>query len=449
MVFIGVTQNFKQSPMYDLLIRNGYVAEHDKVIDIGIVGGMIETIASEINDTAEKTIDAKENLVGPGFVECHLHIDKSYSACGRRRPKGNADSFSFERIAELESEYFKRASVDDIKRNAIKNIEMAVSAGSTFIRSHVGVGNGRGLKNMEAVIQAREETAEIADVQLVVSGGDIRKDEEERIFRDAIEMGLDNSTLDDPVLVGGADPATRYNDIEGSLDKWYQIASEYDIGMDLHIQDGGTLGIYTLDRMVEYNRRYDYQNRVTASHCFCMSHIHDEWVDEMIDKFKEVGMKIVTCYQSTRSNMPIKKLLMEDVNLGHGTDNDRDFVFPHGNADVLEGALIESNKLHGDRTFVEDYRWFDSNKGLSALWEMITRNGARILDIEDDYGIQEGTSADLIVFDKPSPQWAIITQAQRSHVIKNGKIVVENNKLKDDYVVVPGYDDVLESPIQE
>lgn len=433
-------------PSYPLLIENAYVERLDRVVDIAVEDGLIASVG-DVEGTADRVIHADGNLVSPGFVECHLHVDKAFGACGSRRPRGHEEPFHFERIAELEAEYFEEATVEDIERNAIRDIEMAVAAGSTFVRTHVGGSNENLLKRTEAVVRAREKTADIADVQLVVSGGDIDGEAEEERFREAIEMALDGGTLDEPVLVGGSDPATRHNDIEGMLTAWYETAREYDVGIDLHIHDGGTLGVYTLERMVEFNRRFDYEDRVTASHSYCLSNVPEWWQDDLVEAFDDVGMKLVTCYQSTRPSMPVRKLLTEGIALGHGTDNDRDFVFPHGNADMLEGALIQSNKLHGDRTFVEDYRWFDTTEGLGALWEMITHDGAAVLGIEDRYGIVEETPADLLVFDSPSPQWAIVTQAERTHVIKGGDVVAEDGELLPEYTVVEGYDEVLDPPL--
>lgn len=430
---------------YDLIIRNAYLDKRDVVADIGIRGDQIDTITEEISATGTDEIDADGNLVGPGFVDCHLHIDKAFATCGHRNLVGHDDSFSFEEIRELEREYYIEATEEDITRNAIKNIQLAVAAGSTHLRTHVSVDDDvRGLQNMNAVLQAEDQTRELVDLQMVpgVYSGN------QQAVREAIEMGLDQGAMENSVLVGGSDPATGQNDVDGTLQLWFDIASEHDIGMDLHIQDGGTLGVYTLERLVEYAKEYDYGGRVTASHSYALSNIPDWWLDKIMEKFKAIDMKLVTCYQSTRPTMPVRELLSADgVTLGHGTDNDRDFVFPHGNADSLEGALIESNKLHGDRMFVEDYRWFDTNQGLKALWEMITHNGAEVMGVEEEYGVEEGIPADLVVFDRPSPQWAIITQATRSYVIKRGQIVAKDGEILPDYRIVDNYDDVLEPPL--
>jgi predicted amidohydrolase YtcJ len=132
--------------------------------------------------------------------------------------------------------------------------------------------------------------------------------------------------------------------------------------------------------------------------------------------------------------MPVRTMLsMKDVILGHGTDNDRDFVFAQGNADSVEALLVEMDKLHGDRAFTEEYRWFESNEGMAALWDMITYQGARVLGIEDEYGIEEGNPANLVVFDEPSPQWTITTGGTREYVIKDGTVVAEDGSILPEF----------------
>jgi len=421
---------------YDLLVEDAYTVEHDDVVDIAIGDGVIREIAPEI-DGAERVIDAGGNFVSPGLVDCHMHIDKSFAAAGERVPKGNEGTFRFDRIAKQEREYFDRASIEEVQENATRDVQMAVAAGSTYLRSHVTVdAEIRGTDNMEAAVGARERTADIADLQLVPAGRDELTSEGLATLHAAIEMGTD-APIREPVLVGGSDPAGAKNDVERSLETWFEVADEHDVDLDLHVQDGGTLGIYTLERIMAHMRRTGYQDRVTASHSFALAHIPDWRVEEVLSEAAELGLKFVTCYQSTRSEMPVKTMLtMKDVILGHGTDNDRDFVFAQGNADSVEALFVEMNKLHGDRTFVEDYRWFESNEGMAALWDMITYQGARVLGIEDEYGIEEGNPANLVVFDEPSPQWTIISGGSREYVVKDGAVVAEDGKILPEYRIV-------------
>jgi len=61
-----------------LLIKNGHVVSSanniDKVCDILIKDTKIIKLARNINDKAEKTIDAKGRIVMPGIVDMHVHL---------------------------------------------------------------------------------------------------------------------------------------------------------------------------------------------------------------------------------------------------------------------------------------------------------------------------------------------------------------------------------------
>ncbi|MGE5201583.1 MAG: amidohydrolase family protein, partial [Acidobacteriota bacterium] len=63
---------------YDLLIKNGLVVDGTgapgRRADVAISGGTIAEIG-KISDGAEKTIDAADLVVAPGFVDPHTHYD--------------------------------------------------------------------------------------------------------------------------------------------------------------------------------------------------------------------------------------------------------------------------------------------------------------------------------------------------------------------------------------
>jgi cytosine/adenosine deaminase-related metal-dependent hydrolase len=407
---------------HDLIIRNGYVWERKNVVDVAIDDDTIVNVSPETDATGDVEIDAEGNVVSSGLVDSHVHLDKALAADGERFPRGSDESYSVESMIEHENRHYEESSFDDLVRNAVKDVRMAVAAGSTYLRSHVAVDPDLRSDNVRATLEAKEKVNDIADVQLCIYG------EGEDLLRESIETSLERAPRED-VLLGGIDPASRHNDVERTLERWFEIATDYDIGIDLHIQDGGTLGIYTLERLIEYIEEYDYQGRVTASHCFCLAHAPEPWWDQIVEKITSVDLKVVTCYNSTRADMPIKELTQSEVTVGHGTDNHRDFVSTHGNADSVEAALIEANKLHGDSPFEDDYRWFGTNAGLAVLWDMMTTAGAKVLDV-DDYGVKEGTSADLVVWDAQSPQWVINKQATRRYVLKDGTVVAEDGELR-------------------
>lgn len=124
--------------------------------------------------------------------------------------------------------------------------------------------------------------------------------------------------------------------------------------------------------------------------------------------------------------MPVAELQDRDIAVGHGSDELRDLWVAHGNANPVEGGLVESLKL--DRSYT-----YSTNSGLARVWTMLTHGGAAVLGIDDygidDYGIEEGTPADFVVSAAPSPQWAILRQAEARHVVKSGQVVAESGAL--------------------
>src|ERR1043166_2254463 len=63
--------------MLDLILRNTRIAGHGvATFDIGIAGGTIAAIAPAISSDAQSE-DVGGRLVTPGFVETHIHLDKS------------------------------------------------------------------------------------------------------------------------------------------------------------------------------------------------------------------------------------------------------------------------------------------------------------------------------------------------------------------------------------
>jgi cytosine/adenosine deaminase-related metal-dependent hydrolase len=427
---------------YDIVINNATVDDSDNVVDIGISNGEIRSISESINAESEKSIDIGGNFVSPGFVDCHTHLDRVYAACGSRKPKSGPGEMSQDGFAEYLNvafdEYHKEAPMIDIEENAIKDIQRAVSNGTTHIRSHVAVDHPTTTENIRALLRAKDRTTDLVDLQLVPmsSKGILNDASTERKLREAIEIALEEDPSGNSVLVGGADPASRNNDIERTIDTWFDIATDYDIDIDVHIQDGGLLGEYTLKRLIEKTDEHGYNDRVTASHSFSLAHLPDYRLEELISRIREVGLKLVTCYNSTRCGMPIKTLINGGITLGHGTDNHRDFIIPHGDSDTLAAVLTEINKLHGDRFYDEEYRWYETNDGIQLLWNMVTRGGSEVMGINGEYGICEGADADLVVFDAPSPQWAVIDQAERSYVIKNGTVIGESGELLPEAVIL-------------
>jgi N-acyl-D-amino-acid deacylase len=67
-------------PTFDLLIRGGRIVDGTgapgRNADIGITGGRIVAIGTLANATGKATIDARGQVVAPGFIDVHTHADE-------------------------------------------------------------------------------------------------------------------------------------------------------------------------------------------------------------------------------------------------------------------------------------------------------------------------------------------------------------------------------------
>ncbi len=412
---------------YDLLVDGAYLPDRDGIFDIGVSDGRIDAIEPELDARAETTIDADGHLVTSGFVDCHKHLDRGLAAIGERRPRGNDEPMTHRSYHELFDDYYREIPRTELVERIVENVEMAVAAGTTHVRSHVTVDHSIGTGTMDAALEAVERTDDLVDVELVVAADGGLADNEGAV-RTAIEMAPD----DVAVLVGGSDGNLGVRDRGDELERWFELAAAYDIGVDVHVTARESLGVATLEELASLTDAYDLGGDVTAVHAYALAMIPEWRLADIAETLRTSGVNVVTCFNSTRSSMPIRELLDAGVSIAHGTDNDRDFVVPHGNADPLEAAQILSLKLNYGpeiRRPTREYRWYDTNRALRALWRLVTEQGASALDV-DGYGIATGTPADLVVIDAPSPEWAIVDRAERTHVIKGGRLVAREGTVR-------------------
>jgi len=425
-------------PEYDILIEDGYVAERDRVVDVGIVGRTIETVDPNIRGSADRTIDAGGNLVTPSFTDCHMHSDRSFALCGERHPVGNdyePDSVGLRSTYTHEQfdEHFTALSTDELTENIIRDIQRTVAAGTGYVRTHASLDHVPDPMLMEATVAARAALDDIVDVQVVPYVADSLFDDDARaLLVESIERGLDAMDRDD-LLLGGIGAGTdEGKQIDQTVDEWFALATEYDLDLDVHVQDHGSLGAYTLGQLLRATEAHDYEGRVTGSHCYALADVPDAWRDDILARAEAVGLTLTTCYSSTPCTWPLRECLDHGIAVGHGTDNTHDYIMPYGISDSIQGALIESVKLTHFEAYPADIYWYQSNQGLEALWRLITHEGASVLGI-DDYGVRAGTAADLVVLDEPSPEWAITRQATRRYVLKAGTVVAEDDELLPEY----------------
>jgi cytosine deaminase len=143
----------------ELVVRNGYVATEDAVVDVSIAGGRIGEVAPEIPATADTEIDAAGRLVSPGLIDAHVHTDMALAATGGRRPDYNQETYGREQLIERSHEYFSAQSADELRSRIRDAVELAVTNGVLHLRNHVYLDSEVGTKVLEATLDVRDELA--------------------------------------------------------------------------------------------------------------------------------------------------------------------------------------------------------------------------------------------------------------------------------------------------
>ena len=394
----------------DLVIRNATIVGEAGVRDIGIEAGRIAQISERIEVRGAEEVQAQGNLVAPGFIDVHMHLDKAlildrYDWSGR-------DVYATPREASVaESNKMKRSfTVEDVRDRAIRLAEMCIVNGTTTLRSHVDVDPIIGLTGIRGLLAAKEACRDWIDMQLspyAINGFSEAPEETERLLREAIELGAD--------LMGGVPEADV--DGHGHVDKVFAVAKEYGLAIDFHTDQAQVASPFSLPYIAERTIAEGWQGRVMASHCFGLAHVSPEERQSAIQRCSEAQVSIcVTPY--TTIEQRVMEPVAGGVNVTYMSDNIRDTWNPFGNADMLQLAL-----------FVGRLGTWRTNQELDHLLEMGSMGAARAIGVAEEHGIAVGRRADLVILEAKSGHEAIITQARRLWVIKSGRVVASEGKL--------------------
>jgi len=394
----------------DILIRRARLPRSDRLQDIGIAGGRIAAPAGE----AREVIDVDGSLVTPALVEPHIHLDAVLTA-GEPRP--NVTGSLFEGIA-IWAERVKDLTVDDVKARVRTVLRWQIANGVLHVRSHVDVCDPE-LRALQALVELREEVGDQIDIQLVAfpQQGIYSFDGGEDLMRRAVQVGAD---------VVGAIPhyelTREYG--ERSVRFAMELAAEHGLMVDMHCDETDDDQSRFLEVMAAETLRLGLSGRVTASHTTAMHSYNNAYADRLISNVKRAGLHMVTnpldnsvlqgrfdTYPIRRGHTRVKELLAAGVNVCIGHDSVMDPWYPLGYADPLQSAFVAVHYLQ-----------MSGQSELETLFDMITTRPAAALGI-GDYGLGEGSRADLVVFDATSELDALRLIAPRRLVIRGGKVV--------------------------
>lgn len=408
---------------YDLIIRHAQLHRHQGLADIAVQDGRFVKVANELaTDSGQHELNANGKLVVPPFIDAHVHLDAVLTV---GQPRYNSTGTLLEGI-QIWSERKPSLTHEDVKRRATEEIRWEVAQGTLHIRSHVDVCDPS-LTALKALLEVREEVRDICDLQLVAfpQDGILSFPHGRELMRQAMELGCD--------LVGGI-PHYEWTRDMGVEDVHYAfaLAKEFNRDIDCHCDEtDDPLSRFT-EVMAADTIEQGWQGRVTASHCTAMHSYDNAYAFKLIRLLALAQVNVIAnpfdnvvlqgrfdTYPRRRGITRVKELLAGGVNVALGHDSIMDPWFPLGKGDMLAAAQLALFLCH-----------MSGYDEIQNVLDLITLNAAKILRIEDRYGIAEGKPADFLILDAPSAFEALRLVPARLHVFKAGREIASTQPAK-------------------
>lgn len=400
----------------DLIIRNASLQGREGPHDIGIRGDRIAAITPSLAARAPREIDAAGDLVTPSLVETHIHLDAVLTV---GQPRHNRSGSLFEGI-EIWSERVKSLTHEDVRQRATTALKWMLAHGVTHVRTHVDVCDPN-LTALAALLEVREEVADVITLQIVAfpQQGMYSFPNGEQLMVRALEMGAD--------VVGGI-PHYEWTREYGERDvrTALRLAAEYDRPADLHCDETDDDQSRFLELLAAETIRLGLGGRVTASHTTAMHSYNNAYAHRLIRWMRHAGVHFITnpldnavlqgrfdAYPIRRGFTRVKELLANGINVCIGHDSIMDPWYPLGVGDPLQACFV---MVH--------YGQMSGRDELETMLDLVTTRAAACFGAED-YGLEEGKRADLVLFDAPTAVDAVRTLAARRVVISRGRIVAE------------------------
>ncbi|CAE6795080.1 N-isopropylammelide isopropyl amidohydrolase [Paraburkholderia aspalathi] len=392
--------------MFDRVFVNAVDADGNP-LNLAVREGRFAAIGPErpVIDGAE-VVDLAGHLVLPGFVDGHIHLDKSFVG-DRWRPHRHVTSLR-ERLAIEKQEL---ASAGPIVERADALIRQAASFGTIAMRSHVDVDATTGLTNLHAVMEAREKWRGVVDIELVAfpQAGVVSCPGTAEV--------LDAAAREGAQVIGGIDPTTLDGDADGQLDIVFGIAEKRGVKIDIHLHEPGQQGIDQLHRIAGRTRASGLNGRVSVSHAYGLGDVAPEVVDPVAAALAEAGVSIMTNAPGDRAFPPILQLRAAGVRVFTGNDNIQDAWWPYGNGDMLQRAMLVGYRSG-----------FYTDEELGVALHMATEAGAAVLG-KGDYGLKVGNEATFVVVKAPNAAAAVAAVPAERAIVRSGQFWGDSSRL--------------------
>ena len=319
------------------------------------------------------------------------------------------------------SETKGRLTKEEIKERARQAMKQEILTGVQYIRTHVDVTDPK-LTALQAMLELREEVKDTCTLQIIAfpqegmyayQGGD-------KLVEEALTMGAD--------LVG-AIPHFEYTREDGvkSVQKAFELAVKYDKMVDIHCDETDDDQSRFIEVLAAEALRSGIAEKATASHTCAMHSYNNAYTYKL---FKLLGLSkvnFISCptenihlqgrfdnYPKRRGLTRVKELNEAGINVCFAQDSMSDPWYPVGNGNLMN--ILDAGIHIAQMMSIEE---------ISNSLDLITVNGARTLNILDQYGIEAGKPANFIILNAKGEFEAVCNRVSVACSVRDGEFLFE------------------------
>ncbi|MDF2848830.1 MAG: amidohydrolase family protein [Oerskovia sp.] len=352
-------------------------------------------------------VDGRGLLALPGFVNAHAHVDKSW--WGKPWVSYGGEATTQGRIAH------EREHRDEL---GIPGVDVTVAVlreflrhGTTAIRTHVDVDLGLGLRGIDVVRESLFVLGGAVDAEIVAfpQDGVLRRPGVLELLDAAASAGAEH--------IGGLDPASIDRDPVTQLDGLFEIAERRGVGVDVHLHDGGELGAFQIELMIERTIRAGLQGKVNVAHGFAVGQLPPTRMADLVEAMGDAGISMTTVAPIGATPLPLDLLRAHGVRVGLGTDGIRDLWAPYGTGDLL--ALT---------TRLSQLARFRHDEDIVRAARLATSDAAHFVG-RPVHDLVEGARADVVLVDAENTMDAVVRAPVRALVVAGGQVVARDGEV--------------------
>ena len=405
-----------------MLIKNVQIRNKEGYWDISIQNGLIVQIDRNINSIEnEEIIDGEKGFVMPPYVDSHIHLDY-VATCGD--PSYNVSGTLLEGI-DIWGERKKTVTHDDVKSRSTNVLKWLIASGIQHVRTHVNT-DETGLTSLKAMLEVKQELAPLIDIQIIgfPQYGILNYENGLELLEESLKLGADGI---------GAIPHfedTREDAVD-SIKEIFKLADKYNALVDVHCDEIDDDHSRAIEVVASQAYKYGMGNLVTASHTTAMGSYNDAYASKLFSLLQKSNINFVSnptinihlqgrndTYPKRRGVTRVKELLEAGLNVSFGNDDIMDPFYPIGYGNMLDvlNMGVHVCQLTGYQQLIDSF-------------DLITTNGAKTLNISDNYGIEVGKPGNLIIVPAENEYDIIRRLVKPIYSIRKGKIIARSEPL--------------------